>query len=126
MPYKDPEKRRERQRLNYIKNIVHIKAQSAEHRKTVAAKKMALAGAKKHALLKREIVEGMKVSKGCALCGYNKCAESLHFHHPDPSSKSFSQFARKGLPKVIEETKKCIVLCANCHAEEHVKMRRTK
>lgn len=43
------------------------------------------------------------------------------FHHVDPSTKSF-QILTKG-PKTLvgqkEELDKCILLCANCHREEH-------
>ena len=62
----------------------------------------------------------------CQKCGYDKCIDSLHFHHIDPSKKEFGIFeSRPGYKKVrnIEllkkEMDKCILLCANCHMEIH-------
>ena len=44
---------------------------------------------------------------------------NLHFHHVDPSTKSFalSVATGKGLSKLREEAKKCVLVCANCHGE---------
>ena len=56
----------------------------------------------------------------CKLCGYNKCIQALQFHHINPESKNFSisQFGNcRRFDKCVEEAKKCILLCANCHAE---------
>jgi len=56
----------------------------------------------------------------CAICGYSKCQGVLHFHHLDPSKKSFGM-ADKGVTRsweaAIAEASKCIILCANCHGE---------
>jgi len=56
----------------------------------------------------------------CRLCGYDRCAAALQFHHLDPTEKAFG-FAAGGLTRSIavlrEEAKKCVLLCANCHAE---------
>jgi hypothetical protein len=55
----------------------------------------------------------------CAVCGYDRCMINLHFHHVDPSTKSFalSVATGKGLAKLREEAKKCVLVCANCHGE---------
>jgi hypothetical protein len=55
----------------------------------------------------------------CAVCGYDRCAFNLHFHHVDPSSKSFdmSMGVGKALAAFREEAKKCVLVCANCHGE---------
>jgi len=62
----------------------------------------------------------------CQNCGYDKCWKALHFHHVDPSQKEFAIFESKsGYRKVRnweelkKEIAKCILLCANCHAELH-------
>lgn len=58
----------------------------------------------------------------CSICNYNKCIAALHFHHIDPKTKSFglSQSGlTKSLSKMKQEADKCIILCANCHAETH-------
>ncbi len=58
---------------------------------------------------------------GCSCCGYNKNYAALHFHHL--GNKSFNLDSRKiancTYEKLLIELEKCIVLCANCHAEEH-------
>lgn len=59
----------------------------------------------------------------CAICGYNKCTGALHFHHIDPSKKSFGIGDNHlCLEKKVEEAKKCILLCANCHIEVEMKI----
>ena len=57
----------------------------------------------------------------CASCGYNKCVEALDFHHLDPNKKEFSisQAKSHSFSKVKPELDKCVLLCANCHREEH-------
>jgi hypothetical protein len=56
----------------------------------------------------------------CSLCHYNKCLGALHFHHIDPSQKDFNISAENSMwCKIETELKKCILLCANCHAEVH-------
>jgi transposase len=56
----------------------------------------------------------------CLLCGYNGYIGALHFHHLDPETKRFAM-ASRGLARSLEtvraEVAKCILLCANCHAE---------
>jgi hypothetical protein len=55
----------------------------------------------------------------CAVCGYDRCMVNLHFHHVDPRTTSFtmSVASGKGLDKLREEAKKCVLVCANCHGE---------
>jgi transposase len=56
----------------------------------------------------------------CVLCGYDQCMGALHFHHLDPSAKSFGLAMRghtKSFEKLLAEARKCVLLCANCHAE---------
>jgi transposase len=56
----------------------------------------------------------------CALCGYHRSPAALHFHHLDPEAKTF-ELSRNGVTRSIararEEAAKCLLLCANCHAE---------
>lgn len=57
----------------------------------------------------------------CGICGYNKCVAALQFHHID-GNKDFG-IADKGYTRAWETVKqeldKCILVCANCHAEIH-------
>lgn len=68
----------------------------------------------------------------CFRCGYDKCMAALDFHHIDPSQKEFSlgpliralavktkNAKERILKKIQMEIDKCILLCANCHREEH-------
>ena len=56
----------------------------------------------------------------CRVCGYDIYVGALHFHHLDPSTKRF-QVSHAGttgsLQAMREEARKCVLLCANCHAE---------
>jgi hypothetical protein len=67
--------------------------------------------------IKRMLVD--EAGGRCAICGYDRCVLNLHFHHVDPSSKSFklSMETTKALATYREEAKKCVLLCANCHGE---------
>jgi transposase len=56
----------------------------------------------------------------CVLCGYARYVGALQFHHVDPAKKSFNLAARgmtRSLDRAREEAAKCVLLCANCHAE---------
>ena len=63
----------------------------------------------------------------CVKCGYSKYPEVLEFHHKNPSEKDFN-ISKKGhcrsWQRVSSEIKKCDLLCANCHREEHAKSQR--
>lgn len=58
----------------------------------------------------------------CKRCGYDKSPAALDFHHIDSTTKLFG-ISSKGLTRSFEKLKieldKCIILCANCHREEH-------
>jgi hypothetical protein len=72
---------------------------------------------RRHQRLKRMLVD--EFGGGCAVCGYNRTPYNLHFHHVDPSTKSFSMHmgVGKALATFREEAKKCVLVCANCHGE---------
>lgn len=57
----------------------------------------------------------------CERCGYDKSFAALQWHHTDRSQKDFGISSKRGasLDKLREETKKCKLVCANCHAEIH-------
>ena len=60
----------------------------------------------------------------CAICGYNKCPSALEFHHLDPEQKEFTlgTNTNKSTEIALNETKKCILVCANCHREIHANL----
>jgi transposase len=56
----------------------------------------------------------------CASCGYDAYIGALQFHHLDPNGKEFGLSSRgftRSLERLRQEAKKCVLLCANCHAE---------
>jgi transposase len=56
----------------------------------------------------------------CVRCGYARNPAALQFHHLDPQTKRIALSARGiayALETVREEAQKCVLLCANCHAE---------
>lgn len=57
---------------------------------------------------------------GCQLCGYNKHNSGLDFHHVNEEEKEFG-ISGKVLSKerAINEVKKCVLVCRNCHSEIH-------
>lgn len=64
------------------------------------------------------IVNKIKVDSGCCECGYNKHPSALDFDHIDPSKKLFDISRKIVFSKfsdLMEEIKKCRVVCANCH-----------
>jgi transposase-like protein len=76
-----------------------------------------------HVVARRRRVKLQLISEAggaCALCGYDRYVGALQFHHIDPASKDFS-ISGKGVTRSLDaarrEALKCIVLCANCHAE---------
>ena len=83
---------------------------------------------------KKDIIKWLKYFKLkgwdiCSKCGYNKCFVAIEFHHKNPKGKKFriGRFYSLhvcndiNIKKVETEIKKCTILCANCHREEHYK-----
>lgn len=59
-----------------------------------------------------------EIKTPCAKCGENRLY-IVEFHHIDPGEKEHTVSQMRNLKLVREEAKKCICLCANCHAEFH-------
>lgn len=75
------------------------------------------------ALRKAMKKEAVKRKGGkCEICGYSKNISALQFHHINPQNKKFG-LANNGIihpwDEYWEEAQKCILVCANCHAEIH-------
>jgi myosin-crossreactive antigen len=79
-------------------------------------------------------VDIYKISVGCYVCGYNKHPSALCFDHLPETTKSdvvkngyskrssaggmYKLYSKKHtIQELIEEIKKCRVLCSNCHME---------
>jgi 5-methylcytosine-specific restriction endonuclease McrA len=56
----------------------------------------------------------------CLVCGYDRYIGALHFHHLDPAEKRMA-LGGGGVTLALEtlrsESRKCVLLCSNCHAE---------
>jgi len=67
----------------------------------------------------RNFISEYKTAIGCEKCGYNVHPVALDLHHIGEKTNSISQLIYRGSAKaILEELKKCIVLCANCHRIE--------
>ena len=82
-----------------------------------------------------KIIIRFKLKKGCFFCKYKKCPEALQFHHLDKSTKLFgisdklskkNNLSKIKWKEIKSEIRKCIILCANCHAEETYRERNKK
>lgn len=98
---------------------------SSECRNKYQTKEQRNSAAKDAVVRRRKKLKALAVEfKGgrCEICGYSKCIEALEFHHIDPSEKDFSISGKSfSWKRVKEEVSKCVLLCANCHREEHAK-----
>jgi transposase-like protein len=76
------------------------------------------AASRRRQIVKRKLVE--EAGGRCSICGYSRCQRALQFHHLDPRTKEF-HLGHGGHARALSrsrgEAKKCILLCANCHAE---------
>lgn len=56
----------------------------------------------------------------CLLCGFDTFQEALDFHHINPEEKEFNFASNiKSLEAQLQELKKCILVCSNCHRGIH-------
>lgn len=57
----------------------------------------------------------------CQRCGYDRCMRALQFHHTDDSEKAewSKKSGRASQDEVAAHPERFLLLCANCHFEEH-------
>ncbi len=55
----------------------------------------------------------------CTKCGWTGNQAALQFHHLKDKDFIIGNVANKSWDSIKAEMKKCILLCANCHAIEH-------
>lgn len=56
----------------------------------------------------------------CKICDFAEHPAALQFHHVDPATKEFhlgQQGITRSLGRMRAEAEKCVLLCANCHAQ---------
>jgi len=67
----------------------------------------------------------IKGNKSCEICGYDKCNDSLTFHHKNGDKKlSFGDISKAkniSIKDIEDEMNKCDLLCSNCHTLKHIK-----
>lgn len=68
-------------------------------------------------------VQEIKLSRGCADCGYREHAEALEFDHLYGKVAHVSGMRGNKWIGVLEEIAKCDVVCANCHRVRTVRRR---
>lgn len=60
---------------------------------------------------------------GCMICGYNKLISNLCFHHLRDKKIALTIVAfNTPVENLLDEIKKCILICHNCHGEVHASM----
>jgi Na+-translocating ferredoxin:NAD+ oxidoreductase RNF subunit RnfB len=78
----------------------------------------------RHTAKKRDYVRKMK-GRACVGCWLYFPPEKLHFHHRDPSTKSFNVMEghSRSYAAIDAEIDKCDVLCSDCHRDAHRALR---
>jgi hypothetical protein len=108
MPYKDSAVRKQKQKA-------YVNTYYEKNKLTVIA--ATRASAKKYKDQWREY----KATLACVQCGQNHPA-TFDFHHIDSATKEASVnklIKNRAFKRAMEEVKKCVVLCANCHRIHH-------
>lgn len=63
----------------------------------------------------------------CVCCEYHRCNDALELHHIDPTEKEFNFGKIIANPKswfrIVNELRKCVLVCAICHREIHAGIR---
>lgn len=68
--------------------------------------------------VKRQLVK--EAGGKCQICGFSGHPAALQFHHVDPATKAFHlshQGQSRSISRMRAEAEKCVLLCANCHAQ---------
>ncbi len=68
---------------------------------------------------KLELVE--KLGGQCVRCGYKNNLAALTFHHTGEKNHKLDarNLSNRRIETIMKEFSTCVLLCANCHAEEH-------
>ena len=103
MPYKDPTIQKAAQHKHYVDNKPAYMERTKRRRRDQKQKAIEYLGGK------------------CVKCGYNRNWAVLEFHHSNGVDKDIciSDLIHQAWKRIKEELDKCVLLCANCHREEH-------
>ena len=98
-------KQRNRQKVYYEKNKDEINDKKRKNRRELAA-----------------WFKKVKANHKCVICGEDD-PSCIEFHHINKQDKEFtiSHSMRNGYSKqkILEEMKKCVPICSNCHRKIH-------
>lgn len=111
------------------RNVQDLTPDQRDHRRAIARKSATKmrskpsrwtkvkANARRVARERRDLLQAIKLERGCKDCGYKGCAEALDFDHRDPATKqhNISRVKTCALKVLLAEVDKCDVVCANCH-----------
>ena len=78
---------------------------------------------------RKATINACKVGRGCSVCHTEYRPWCLDFHHANPSDKSFNiaaSVSKHSIVKLLAETEKCVLVCANCHRDIHFRERAEK
>ena len=118
MPFKDKDRYQSAEYKEYQRN--YQREWHQRHKAERLAKIYERRDAKRAAI--NQHIQEIKKQNCCADCGQQHLA-TLHFHHLNSEDKLFNigHASDKGfsLDKIDNEIKKCVILCANCHAIRH-------
>ena len=119
MPLTDEERKarkRERDRRRYLANREAIR--EAQRRYYIENREAIRDYERRRRQRNKMLKDRVARFVGCRHCG-TKDGE-LHYHHPDPRTK-YRAVASLVLwrDKMKAEMRKCIVLCVDCHLQEH-------
>lgn len=99
MPYKDPIKQKEAQHKSYVKNLEKNKIKNKTYREKV-----------------REFVQEEKQKSPCTDCKKYFPYYVMEYDHIHSKINSIAKLTSSGsMNQVIEEIKKCELVCSNCH-----------
>jgi hypothetical protein len=98
------------------------KARTKKQRKWLAKRQQTL-GEPHHCHLRRTRKEALVRFLGgtCQFCGYSRCLGNLGFHHAmgDKQHTVSGRELQFALQRIVNEVRKCALVCANCHGEIH-------
>jgi predicted HNH restriction endonuclease len=117
--YKTSEQERARKTRNRNKNPEYYREYQRRHYEANKQAYIDRAAARKEVY--RAQWTAFKATLACTKCGENH-PSTLDFHHVvrSPENKKVHRLiANMAFKKAMEELKKCIVLCSNCHRKLH-------
>ncbi len=117
--YKTSERERERKKKTRLANPEYYKEYQKRHYEANKQAYINRAAARKE--LYRQQWAEFKATLSCTKCGESHPA-TLDFHHvvrlPE-NQKVHRLIANAAFKRALEELKKCVVLCSNCHRKLH-------